>query len=167
VGNLQLCRALGVDVGQHPDVHAGCQPDPGRNELETGGRDGIPGQHDRVGSDAVEFASGSALWDSISSAGARVVRCVGRKYRCGFASAGCLWMVRDPDMDWRGGDQHVGGNSRSGVGTRRARSGDLLSRVLAHQSCGRAEGDRIYSLSSGNQRAGSVGCGSVVAGVGV
>ena len=42
-GTSQLCRAVGIDVGEHSYLHAGRQPDPGRDELEAGSRDRIFG----------------------------------------------------------------------------------------------------------------------------
>ena len=44
-GHLQLRCAVGFDVGQYPDLHAGGQLDPGRDELETGGGYRVSGQH--------------------------------------------------------------------------------------------------------------------------
>src|SRR6266536_5793186 len=98
LGNLQLCGAVGVDVGQHSHLHVGRQPDPGRDELEAGGGDGVLGQHHRPDPDAAELASGSALWNPLPGSGARIVWSAGRKRCSGSARAGRLRMVRHPNL---------------------------------------------------------------------
>ena len=127
LGHVQLRRAVGLDVGQHPDLHAGSQPDPGRDELEAGGVYGVSGELHCAGSDAAEFASRSAVWNSVSGAGAGFFRSAGGQRGGGFAGAGGVRMVWHPDLDWRRGDQCVAGDGVAGMEVGAAWRGHLLS----------------------------------------
>ena len=167
LGHLQLRRALDIDVGQYPDLHAGGQPDPGRHELEAGGVHGIPGQHDRAGAHAAELAPGRPLRRAVPGAGACLVRSVGRKRRRRSARAGGLRMVRNSDLGRRGSREQPAGDSVSRMGTRRAPNGNLLPGVLAYQPGSDPERHRVHPLPAGHQRAGSAGGRTAAAGLGL
>ena len=87
--------------------------------------------------------------------GARFVRRAGRKFRRGSARARRLRMVRHSNLDRRRSDQHADRDARSRLGTVSAQHCNLLSRILADQSRGHSQGNRVHPFSAGNQRAGS------------
>src|SRR5260221_11069025 len=103
--HLQLRGAVDLDVSQHPYLYAGGKPDSGRYGLETGGAYGVPGQHDCAGAHAAELASGSALWDSLSGAGAGFLWRAGRKRGGSAARLGGVRMVWLTKLDRRGRHQ--------------------------------------------------------------
>ncbi len=102
LGHVQLRRALGLDVGQHPDLHAGGEPDPGRDELEAGGIYRVSGELHCAGADAAEFASRGAIWNSLSGAGAGFVWSAGANVAAVLrALVACGWFGI---QTWIGGE---------------------------------------------------------------
>ena len=102
LGDVQLRRALGLDVSQHSDLYVGGQLDPGRHELEAGGVHRLSGELHCAGADAAEFASRGAVWNSLPRAGASLVRVLGANVAAVLrALVACGWFGI---QTWIGGE---------------------------------------------------------------
>ena len=104
VGHEGHRRAVGLDVGLHPDLHAGLVADRRRDELVAGGPHDLPGQHDRAGPDGPERPRRDQVRHPVPDLLPGVVRHPRGQRPRALARPGRLRLVRHPDLDRRLGD---------------------------------------------------------------
>jgi hypothetical protein len=122
------------DVGEHPHLHAGGEPDSRRHELEAGSDNDLfgnvivlvpmllnshPGAKYGVPFPVLARASFGVLGANLAAVSAR---------------SGGLRMVRHSDLDRRRSHQHSAGHARAAMEGLSLRHGGLLSCFLADQS---------------------------------